>query len=986
MNTTPTRRAELRPYIRFQLSQLSVRNAAHEFEHLTFDLARARIASNFLPATGPVQAGGDQGRDFESFRSFLASSPLSSSIFSDRVRAGIIVGACTLNKQIESKIKSDLKTIFSFEVQPTHVAYFCEPDVPVAKRHALQQYCHETYRATLDIFDGQAIADMLSDRDTSWIADQYLEIPAELWPPGSLDGSYISARDRWLSRNQEPENYANFLEIRSGLRTATFQEDARRDLDGWIAAMRNFLKDGFSERIVQRVRYEIAVAELRGHGSLDPAISLVEAFFASLSATRPPAEILDGATLIVYIWGSRLRGQSSVSEEQFVPWLEQNDEVIESALAAANSQSDRCLLLEGHAMTAFISREGDCAPDDQINRFFTRWDSVVDLVSKILPYPINHIADIFEEATAVIDADDRLRVLIEKVDALVAERAGKGAAADRSRRRAVRYLKEGRIVAAIDELHHAKADWFTGEHIEGSILAMLLLSQSYEALGLHYAARFYASAALFTALNVHSDRTSRYVSQAAFRTSVTFFAAGEGVTYVYSLGNALTAHSAVAENPHDWPRHPLVQQSVAQAAVFRAIAIHLAPEFVKLIDDAMGSWPISPEELDEFRAISEGDPWSAMTNDEITGKVAAELGQDLFSDIGDTRSAIWSAFGIIWRIRCGAEQDCWLAALELAAAMQIVQVEFADVDLLIIPSQVLIDVELSDASIPKCKQLPDNGRLAWKVSMSRGMPDHLTEKYEAYLIGVVIMVLGQASALPVPKLRELIESKMRRGLPGRVFSVRPLRELMSLVQPHNENLSALKLMVRPHLLRTLHPLEVDELRWRIGPGPGYSRAIAEEYLRNRYNTSTRSLRLTLSRINSDTRCRHLLLRMRMEGILDWQLLGAVASIVAQWQVEKKFGHETSSAGDVYSKRMSERIFREERTDDPAFDLDVLTEERLRLQLKIGIAASFRIWKLESHRHTPDLDAMKRLLDERYGHSSDDISHTDPFSEVVPMEP
>ena len=61
-------RAELRSYIRFQLEQLSVKNAAHEFERLAFELARLRVASNLLPATGPVQAGGDQGRDFESYR------------------------------------------------------------------------------------------------------------------------------------------------------------------------------------------------------------------------------------------------------------------------------------------------------------------------------------------------------------------------------------------------------------------------------------------------------------------------------------------------------------------------------------------------------------------------------------------------------------------------------------------------------------------------------------------------------------------------------------------------------------------------------------------------------------------------------------------------------------------------------------------------------------------------------------------------------
>ena len=51
--------------IRFGLNQLSPKNAHHTFERLCFELTKRRICSNVLPATGPVSAGGDQGRDFE---------------------------------------------------------------------------------------------------------------------------------------------------------------------------------------------------------------------------------------------------------------------------------------------------------------------------------------------------------------------------------------------------------------------------------------------------------------------------------------------------------------------------------------------------------------------------------------------------------------------------------------------------------------------------------------------------------------------------------------------------------------------------------------------------------------------------------------------------------------------------------------------------------------------------------------------------------
>jgi hypothetical protein len=116
-------RVELRGYLRYQLAQLSARNGEHEFELLSFDLARLRHVSNLLPATGPVQAGGDQGRDFESYRTYLVGTALARSTFVTLASDDLVVGACTLNKQTPTKIQSDLKVIFGSGQHPDRVLY-----------------------------------------------------------------------------------------------------------------------------------------------------------------------------------------------------------------------------------------------------------------------------------------------------------------------------------------------------------------------------------------------------------------------------------------------------------------------------------------------------------------------------------------------------------------------------------------------------------------------------------------------------------------------------------------------------------------------------------------------------------------------------------------------------------------------------------------------------------------------------------------------
>jgi hypothetical protein len=202
--TTMKNRIELRGYIRYQLDQLSARNGAHEFEQLCFALARLRHVSNVQPATGPVQAGGDQGRDFESYHTYLRASSLAPSAFLSLVSSDVVVGACTLEKRnTAAKVRSDLAVIFGGGVRPDQVIYFCEPDIPVARRHQLQEECLAEYGAILNLHDGTAIADQLADPDTFWIAEQYLLVPADMFPSDVGGEDYHKRRTRGLDERTQ---------------------------------------------------------------------------------------------------------------------------------------------------------------------------------------------------------------------------------------------------------------------------------------------------------------------------------------------------------------------------------------------------------------------------------------------------------------------------------------------------------------------------------------------------------------------------------------------------------------------------------------------------------------------------------------------------------------------------------------------------------------------------------------------------------------
>ncbi|MGH3627253.1 MAG: hypothetical protein ACRDRL_07420, partial [Sciscionella sp.] len=165
------------------LSQLRSQNRHHDFEHLCRDLARARLVSNILPATGPVAGSGDQGRDFETFHTYLADGLRFSSGFLGLASTDTVAFACTTQPAgISAKIKTDVGAICT-QGKPVHrIYFFCTESLKVAERHTLQEWAESTHEVELEVLDGPAIAELLSDPQVFWIAKTHLRLPAELTP------------------------------------------------------------------------------------------------------------------------------------------------------------------------------------------------------------------------------------------------------------------------------------------------------------------------------------------------------------------------------------------------------------------------------------------------------------------------------------------------------------------------------------------------------------------------------------------------------------------------------------------------------------------------------------------------------------------------------------------------------------------------------------------------------------------------------------
>jgi hypothetical protein len=178
--TTPVQTAQV---IRFAIDSLGDDNGHHTFEQMCRHVAVRRIASNVLPASGPVSAYGDQGRDFETFRTFLAERISCTSGFLALTSSQTIAFACTIQKEaLKLKLEADLHAICDQGSNVDRVVFFVGSAVPIGLRHHLEELAGETYQVAVTIIDRSALADLLAHPDLYWIAQQYLHLPAELAP------------------------------------------------------------------------------------------------------------------------------------------------------------------------------------------------------------------------------------------------------------------------------------------------------------------------------------------------------------------------------------------------------------------------------------------------------------------------------------------------------------------------------------------------------------------------------------------------------------------------------------------------------------------------------------------------------------------------------------------------------------------------------------------------------------------------------------
>ncbi len=980
---------ELHGQIRFQLEQLKSLNQHHAFEDLARQFSRQRICRNILPATGPVGAGGDQGRDFETYRTFLDGGYqiTGTNLFQGSTSDGNVFFACSLKQKIVQKIKRDIKKIFSHTSEKRPIVYFCVENVPVGRRHELQKWCHDNYGVNLEVFDGNALAENLADPEIFWIATEFLHVPSDAFPYRNDDDDwYARDREKWIVEKIPPYNFADFVDIKYCLRKATFEKDQKPDLSAWIAVMEKFF-DLESPDLRRRAQYEVCVAALRGQNNLDKYKSVVREYFSDIENFSNYTDLMDRTVLLNYCSSAKRYGEFDIETSYLHTLSKKLVNIYEEQLDKVSFTGARCQLLEMRAYAETLAFLDSETPNLRIDGAFSWWKELVDTVDSAPLYPLEHFADFLSVMTPVIGTDPRFLELTTKVDEKLSHRVGGFAAAEKCRDRAMAFYKNGHIIFAIDHLHRAKINWFSAETLKGTIITSRFIARCYEELGLMYAAKYYVLTAAYLAFHSPDDNVKDQISSAIFQAAEISYSAGEWLTFFTVMETALMVHQHYDPSPLDIVKHEKLQRVCIYTAIIRSLMGRFGAELVDPVEKRYQRWALDPETRSALSDLSDKQSpdsyWVMTPMEEIWARISDQLRGRPFSDVGAKREIEWRCLGILWKVSFPNEFEMTTLAEEFVAVLQVILTDLAGYDLPLIPTTVIIEIEISDEEKFEIKEESTNEFVKWRLAVpafKKGANEDIDER-TGQIFAIAVSALANCSTMTFEAFSEKLEMALERGLASKTFFVQPYPEIYRQIIPGDQFEAEERQNLHPaEGAREINFVEHDEVGWLDIPSSSYDEKLAKKHAINRYNKLIPIFSVLWPKIRDSEKASKVYKSFHEKGYRDWHIILIFCNAVANFIANAITWRRVSS--NEYHAKMKDvvmKVINGEMADElQRFDIDSIDEDEFKISEELSYLSMMKTWDLNCNMQTPDFGAIKKFMNERYMVLDTDVPHDEVF--------
>jgi len=949
---------------------MSAQNEAHQFEGLCFQIARIKICENILPATGPVQAGGDKGIDFDTYTSFLRNNPGISLSGIAQVSDQRIIFACSLQVDYKSKIRSDIKKILKENLMVDRIIFFSGVDIPIGRRRELINWALNKFSIILEIWDANSISIHLTDRHTFWIAEDYLKVPSSSYPPSEEDEWYNSLKEKLRSFNFDFLSYNLFWEIKECTRFCYSDSNTIQDLTYWLSKLETVIDSNIPNEIRKRAFYEYAWARFKGNRGWRGLEEKLIAVFTRIPELKSIDDFNETQNLLGIAIGKSRQSEIDIPLTELLNFRDQLLSKIDNELdLTTNAATKASLLFNRGPLSSFGKDEFSF---DEISSF---WMQIPILIEKSPLFPLEWMIDILNKMLkrfSIFANQDFIFDLIGKLDSLLAERYGEFAVAQKAKDRAMIFLENDRPLDALKFLHQVKIQWFADETLEGCILTLLLIHNCYMELNLPYCAKYFALFSDFLSDNVPDAKFKRFIPQGILAAAVSDYSSGAWASYLelislYSRSQRFLGDPTNFEDTEEF-----------ENVLFHLMTIGFISEKIEsqdltnYIQERILDSGFNPAIQDIIEEIP--NPWISEDFNYLWTKVEEQLNWKPFNDIEESRTYSWNALGVNWITEWLNEFETNVKAEQFISYFQILLTIFHQIDLCLLQTEVKMSISLSEKNEYEINSSPSNQGRFWNVLIPKKRASK-TKKPNPDLLRIlanITYVLFEISLLKEEEFNQKIRKATIAVKASFLFIGNSYEQIYrSFFDPKAEKPRiSLPILKRPFKIK-----KNPYLNWINGIGPTYDHQDIIRRIQERYEKSITPIRFTLIRLNSSPSFLETIQSLRMSGYLDWQILGVIADLSGSYRINQKYGFPQPH---LLKKYIDEFYFRQESSSDPEIPLSEFNKEKLESYIRYSVIKYLPSFDLELHQETPDIDAICHFLGERYNFWEIDIPHDDPF--------
>ena len=967
---------EIQNLIRFSIDQLSAKNGDKVFEDICRHFARQRICRNILPATGPVQSGGDQGRDFETFHSYLSQN-------SDNIAAFIgysaspLVFACSLQKEPErAKIKSDVKTILGSGNSVERIYFFSGQDIPVGKRHKVQNKIKEDNSVNLEVIDAQALSEHLSDPDLFWIAVEFLHIPSDYCSIIEKDSEYAILKQNYLDRDIINGSFEEFSEIKSALRRIYKDEVLKVDLIFWFKKLDTFIKNDNFRDLKRKAIYEKFVAKLVGQKDIRGMDDDVKNYFSDFTEYDSPSQLEDATILLNFVKIAKDDLGHNIAHREIDTWIDQLRKITEVGLSVTQNDAKRCWLYQLKAMQSSFF--------DVHNDLESKYLNLIYDLNKIIPYlpnaqfypldKLNYFLLGIQEICLELNIKDsvvrRLEAILEKIDDEMGKRASSLVAGENIRNRAVKYFQAERYLLALEASHRLKIKWLSHDSPEGLIICSRLIARCYERMGMCYAAKYYGMISAHIVAESNEIDLQKYLPRALKELADSFYSAGDWIGFFDVATMALGMHSFISKDFDIYDESRENINFVLHPSIIKYLSKRFNLDAAYMIDYRISKWEYISDEIEEFYPQLRLK-YNSNTVEELLHSLSTELHGKPFNELGKIRNIKFELLGIGWVVKFHNDYETTILAEQFISTIQILLIEFYKYDLLLLKTNVQIHFKYEKTILePIFESVSNNHQIIWNISFPFiQKPVREAGKEYFWYNSIICGVLNEASLIPTEKFIKIVEEKiisddwntatLFASSYEKLYSYFIRKDLYSISK--REEFTVEQEFYEP---KTVLPCE---LQWKSTLVDYYDKNLLEQYIVNR-NKFTKPFEITLPKLLQNVRFKAIVKNLRNKKWLDWQIVMAVGNVILNYKTQRL---NPQNLPQIALKIVNELKNRPEKETFIPIPEDLITEERIEQNLKtlqpISVLESF---ELESKTKTPNCDAILEFLTFRLNYMED----------------